>query len=762
MMAVQLQGLQRRSHRIRGLVQGVGFRPFVFRLATKHGLAGFVRNETDGVLIEVEGDPRLLDAFEGDLGTSAPPAARVQAVSSRPEVAIGEARFRVEKSLDAPRSAPLVSTDLATCQACLHETLGASDRHRGYAFTACSECGPRFTMIERPPYDRERTSMAEFPMCRACRAEYENPDDRRYHAEGTACPDCGPRVRLLAADGREETAADPISEAARRLRLGAIVAVKGLGGFHLACLAGHEEAVATLRRRKGRDEKPFAVMAANSAEARRLCDVSTEEESLLGSPQRPIVLLRRRPGAPIAAGVAPGNPLLGVMLPYTPLHHLLLREAGGEALVLTSANSSDLPIAQDEEEALRSLAGIADAFLSHARAIRTRSDDSVARIVDGDVLLLRRSRGYAPAPLPLPRSLDRATLALGGALKATFALGRGREAILSHHLGDLGAYEAYRGYAGSIEHYQKLFQFTPDVLVHDLHPDYASTVYAVERAGREGLQRVAVQHHHAHLASCMAENGLEGPVIGVTFDGTGYGTDGAVWGGEFLVGDCRAVRRAGHLEYVPMPGGEAAIREPWRMAAAYLAHSGESVESLRARVPERALEVVGRLLRRDLNSPRTSSCGRLFDGVASLLGVRDRVSYEGQAAIELEWLARGSAARGAYPVELAPSGDIRLAPVIQAILGDLRRNESRADIARRFHRTVAEIIRRSCLRLREETGLGRVALSGGVFMNEILLTETRAVLEGEKFDVYRHREIPPNDGGICFGQLAVAAAGGGD
>jgi hydrogenase maturation protein HypF len=723
----------------------VGFRPFAYRLALRHGLGGLVRNDDAGVYIEVEGDGAALDAFEAELRRAAPPAARIRDLASEAIPPVGNSSFSIDPSVLGKCPEPEVSPDLATCPDCLAETLGTRDRRRGYAFTSCSHCGPRFTMQGSVPYDRERTAMAEFPVCARCRAEYEDPEDRRHHAEGTACPSCGPRVQLLGIDTNV-----PIREAAGRLRLGRIVAVKGLGGFHLACLARDEEAVLTLRVRKGRDEKPFAVMVRDLAAARELCQISDAEETLLASPERPIVLLRRRPDAALAAAVAPGNPLLGVMLPYTPLHHLILRELDGASLVFTSGNRSDLPIAVDEAETLRGK--IADAILTHDRRIRSRSDDSVARVLAGAPLVLRRSRGYSPAPIALPFEVPKKILALGGALKSTFALGRGKDAILSHHLGDLEAYEAYRAYGASIEHYERLFQFRPELLVHDLHPDYPSTTYARARAR---VERLSVQHHHAHVASCMAENGLEGAVIGVAFDGSGYGSDGAIWGGEFLVGDYRSVRRAGHFEYVAMPGGEAAIREPWRMAAAYL---GDDLSPLRARIPRQSLDVVQQLLQRNVHTPRTSSCGRLFDGVASLLGIRDRVSYEGQAAIELEWLARTSDADGSYPLEIT-GGRIQTAPIISALLNEIRRGVRAADIARRFHRTIAEAIRMMCVALRDESGLDRVALSGGVFMNELLLNDVLAKLDG--FRVYRHRLVPPNDGGLALGQLAVAAAGGG-
>lgn len=739
-MPARLHAQTRRAIRVHGVVQGVGFRPFVHRLALRHGLHGFVRNETGAVAIEVEGDERSVDEFTSELELEAPAQARIQGIHSEPRPLGGGTDFTIQPSRIDPAAAPSIGPDLATCAECLRELRDPESRRHRHAFTNCTRCGPRFTIVQGTPYDRERTTMAPFRFCGPCRAEYEDPGDRRHHAEATACPACGPRLTGL-----------DLATALRKLREGGILAVKGLGGFHLACDAGNEEAVRELRRRKNRDEKPFALMVAGIEEARRLCEVSPEEAELLLGPEGPIVLLKRRAGAGVAASVAPGNPFLGLMLPYTPLHQLLME--GGRTLVMTSGNASDEPMVHRDADALRILGPVADGFLTHDREIHSRCDDSVVRVSAGRPLLLRRSRGYAPAPLHLPLACGTPTLALGGALKSVFALGRGPEAILSQHLGDLDLYEAYRAYVSTIEHYERLFHFTPGLIVHDLHPDYPSTRYALERGG---VRTLAVQHHHAHLASCMAEHGLVDPVIGVTFDGTGYGSDGTIWGGEFLIGDYRSFRRAAHLESIPMPGGEAAIREPWRMAAAALACAGADLSWLQGRIPERSLELVGRL-----KTPLTSSCGRLFDAVSSLLGIRDRVSYEGQAAIELEWLARESSASGRYPVELSPEGVVRIGPLIGGLLDDLRRGVDRADIARRFHSTIVGMIRQVCLRLREESGLDRVVLSGGVFMNEILLDGALEGLGRDGFRVYRHRLVPPNDGGLCLGQLAIAAAAGG-
>jgi len=754
--------LDRRSITVSGIVQGVGFRPFVYDLATRLGLHGFVRNRTGDVLIELEGESESLDGFLAELTTRPPPLARIEGVRWAPRSPMGDPRFRIEPS-EVDRAGPIfIAPDIATCDDCLRELLDPGDRRYRYPFLNCTNCGPRLSIIREAPYDRERTTMADFAMCPACRSEYEDPGDRRYHAQPIACPSCGPRLQVLDGRGRAIDADHPLACAVSALEQGRIVALKSLGGYHLACLAEDGRAVAELRRRKHRDEKPLAVMVRDLRAADDLCAVTAGERGLLASPRRPIVLLRRRPEDGLAEGVAPRNPFLGVMLPYTPLHRLLLDDLGGMPLVMTSGNRTDEPIAYDDGDARGRLAGIADLFLTNDRPIHLRCDDSVARMVAGAELPLRRSRGDAPSPLPLPVPCRRPTLALGGQLKATFALGRGRHAFLSHHIGDLEHYEAYRSYAEAIGHYEQLFAHRPELIVHDLHPDYASTRYA-SRFG-DSIPRLAVQHHHAHVASCMADNGLDEPVIGVAFDGTGFGTDGAIWGGEFLTGDYRAFRRAAHLRYVAMPGGDRAIREPWRMAAAYLIDAGRSDEPLRDRVPAAALATVRRAIERRLNAPPTSSMGRLFDGVAALAGVRDRASYEGQAAIELEGMASGSDADGAYPFEIDESdgGDsplrIDTRPLICGVVEGVRRGDDAATVGRKFHSTAVEIVARICSALRDRAGLSAVALSGGVFSNALLTGEVVDRLDRDGFRVYRHRRVPPGDGGLSLGQLAIAAA----
>jgi hydrogenase maturation protein HypF len=687
----------------------------------------------------------------------------VESISREPRPPRGEQRFRIEQSDPKSAGVIFVSPDVSTCAECAAELIDPHNRRFGYAFNNCTNCGPRLTIITGAPYDRSNTTMASFEMCAACRAEYEDPANRRFHAQPVACPACGPWLELLDNQGKRLETSKPLEDFLTRLRLGAIGALKGLGGFHLACDARNQAAVTELRCRKLRDEKPFAVMVRDIAAAKALCEVGTAEEELLGSPARPIVLLRKKSDCSVADGVAPGNPWLGVMLPYTPLHHLLLHAAGGLPLVMTSGNRSEEPIAYRDDEAVEKLAGIADLFLMHNRSIHLRCDDSVTRVIDGAEQPVRRSRGYAPRPIPLPFECPEVVLATGGQLKATFALGRGREAFLSHHLGDLDYYEAYCAFVRDVELYENLFAARPRVFIHDLHPDYATTRYALERAAKEGIRVLTAQHHHAHLASCMAEHGIADATIGVIFDGTGYGTDGTIWGGEFLLGDFVHFQRVAHLRYVGMPGGDQAIREPWRMAIAHLADAGIRQNSLGARLSRTQIETIERMLARRFRTPLTSSAGRLFDAVASIAGVADRVSYEGQAAIQLEWLASRSAPDNAYPVIIETLQEkgvkfvVDTRPLIAAVAQDARCAVDATIIARRFHSWFVEIIVQVCTRLRATTGIATVVLSGGVFLNTLLTTEVSARLRGDGFRVCRHRLVPPNDGGLSLGQLAIAA-----
>jgi hydrogenase maturation protein HypF len=629
--------MERRAITVEGIVQGVGFRPFVYALALQLELRGFVKNQSGRVLIEAEGTSAALDRFTRELREKSPPLARIDALSCESQEALrDEDRFRIEPSDHYAGTPIFISPDVATCDACLVELFDPSDRHYQYPFLNCTNCGPRLTIIRGAPYDRVRTTLASFPMCPACAAEYNDPGDRRFHAQPAACPACGPRLSVCQASGEPIETDDPLAFFVDALRRGRIGALKGLGGFHLACDGAAENVVGELRRRKHRDEKPFAVMVPDLETAERFCEIDEPERELLLSPRRPIVLLKKRTDSlagSICESVAARNPRLGVMLPYSPLHHLLLAEFSGGALVMTSGNRSDEPIAYEDADAFERLGEIADIFLVHNRPIHVRCDDSVTRIVDSLESPVRRSRGYAPQPVPLPLACPRPILAVGGQLKGVFGLGRGRQAFLSHHLGDLDHWEAYRGFVRDVALYEELFAVTPQLIVHDLHPDYASTNCARERAAADEIPLLAVQHHHAHVASCMAEHGLDEPVIGVSFDGTGYGTDRAIWGGEFLVADYRNFRRAAHLRYVGLPGGDSAVREPWRMAAAHLLDAGSSWDGLVGRVDRAKLRTIATMLERRVNTPLTSSAGRLFDAVASLAGVRDTVSYEGQAPI---------------------------------------------------------------------------------------------------------------------------------
>ncbi len=767
-----------------GIVQGVGFRPFVYSLATGLGLDGLVGNDTDGVFAEVEGPAGAVSEFLARLERQAPPLARIERVTTRAMSPNGFSGFIIAPSDGSGPRRTLVSADSAPCADCLAEFDDPSDRRFRYPFINCTNCGPRFTIVQDVPYDRAMTTMSVFAMCQRCAAEYHDPGDRRFHAQPVCCPACGPRLRLLDAAGvplssveADSSDADGavLAAAAGLLRDGRVLADKGLGGYHLAVDAGNEAAAAKLRARKHREDKPFAVMVPGLAAAGQICELDDTAEALLTSGRRPIVLLPRRglargaPPSPVAPSVAPGNRQLGVMLPYTPLHYLLLR-AVARPLVLTSGNVSDEPISYTDADALERLGRIADAFLVHDRAIQVRTDDSVLRSFRGRPALVRRSRGYAPEPLPAPVRFARPVLACGAELKNTFCLGSEDRAVLSHHIGDLENAETLRSFTEGIEHFMRLFGIEPQVVAHDLHPEYLSAKYALDLADSGGLDLVGVQHHHAHIASCLADNEVAGPVIGAAFDGTGYGTDGTIWGGEFLIADLVSFRRAGYLAPVPMPGGTAAIRQPWRMAAAYLDAAYPDGPPAGLAVAERAgrrwADVLA-IARAGLNSPPTSSAGRLFDAVAAILGVRDSISYEGQAAIELEQLA-DPAEPGAYRAGLSQPGApdreaepplvVAGADLIRAVCADLSAGVARPVIAARFHHGVAAAVEDVCAALRRQTGLGTVALSGGVFQNLLLLDEVTARLERQGLEVLVHSRVPCNDGGISLGQAVIAAA----
>ena len=767
--AMKASTRERRGVTVRGIVQGVGFRPFVYALARRHGLSGTVRNNAEGVRIEVEGAPEELGRFVRALEEDPPPLAMVESVIWQPLATLGDVEFRIEESREGLRRQALVSPDVATCDDCLDELLDPTDRRYRYPFTNCTNCGPRFTITRSVPYDRATTTMSGFTMCHDCRREYEDPANRRFHAQPNACPVCGPRVRLLDRFGHELHAKpeDPIARAARVLRGRAIVAIKGLGGYHLACDPFDEKAVRTLRGRKVRQDKPFALMAGDLAQVREICRVSPEEEVLLTSPARPIVLLECRKNSGVAEEVAPRQKTLGVMLAYTPLHHLLLRDTG-IPLVMTSGNNSDEPIAYRDEEALDQLCEIADYFLVHDREIHMRCDDTVIRTAGGRPYPLRRSRGYAPAPLRLAADFAGHTLACGGELKNTFCLARDRHAFMSHHIGDMENYETLRSFGEGIEHYCKLFDVSPELVAYDLHPEYLSTKYARELE-EAGLTGIGVQHHHAHIAGCLADNErpAEERVIGVALDGTGYGTDGAVWGGEFFEGSLEEgfVRRA-HLEYAPLPGGTAAIRQPWRMALAQLITLYGEEETLKLplaavrQAGERNVRLIARLVERNLNTPPTSSAGRIFDAVAALVGVPGsaRTTYEGQAAIELE-LAANDPTNQAYPFRLRPENEgwiVETREIIRGVVDEILAGTTPGEISSRFHRTMAEVVVTGCEEVREAGGTTAVALSGGTFQNTLLLEQVVGFLEERGFEVYRHRRVPANDGGLALGQAILA------
>jgi hydrogenase maturation protein HypF len=753
--------LVRTAVRVEGIVQGVGFRPFVYSLATGLGLRGFVGNDTDGVFAEVEGTQEDISVFLDKLERDAPPLARIERVTATPMRPENTAEFVIVASEQEGPHRTLISADTATCADCLRELADPADRRFGYPFINCTNCGPRFTIIRDVPYDRPFTTMAQFTMCEPCAAEYHDPADRRFHAQPTCCPACGPKLTLIPDDSEGDDsegdgADDPIGKAAALLRTGHVLAIKGLGGYHLAVDATNERAAATLRARKHREDKPFALLVADLITARNMVDVDDTAEKLLTSPARPIVLLPRNDNADVAHAVAPGNRQLGIMLPYTPLHHLLIR-AVNKPMVLTSGNLSDEPIAYRDADALARLRDIADAFLGHDRAIHIRTDDSVARVFHGKPTLQRRSRGYVPEPITVNSRFPRPVLAVGAELKNTFCLAKDRHAFLSHHVGDLENAETLRSFTEGIEHFRRLFDVHPQVVAYDMHPEYLSTKYALEQ---EGVRLQEVQHHHAHIASCLADNGEAGPVIGVAFDGTGYGTDGTIWGGEFLIADLATAERAGHLKPVPMPGGAAAIRQPWRMTAAYLDAAYPDTGDLDvARRNEKNWPLVQAMARKRINSPLTSSAGRLFDAVAALLGVCDTISYEGQAAIELEQLAAPGevgwyrAGLEHHRVFCITGSDLVRAAAEQAAAG-VRREV----VAARFHNGVAAAIDAGCRLARERSGLGTVALSGGVFQNWLLLHATVRLLETSGFRVLTHARVPGNDGGISLGQAVVAGA----
>jgi hydrogenase maturation protein HypF len=752
---------------IQGAVQGVGFRPFVYRLAIELGLAGWVINDTRGVFIEVEGPAANVECFLQRLPGETPPRAIVQSIRSEWLPPAGYERFEIRHSDGAGPRTVLVLPDIATCDDCKREIFDPADRRRNYPFTNCTNCGPRFSIIRALPYDRPNTTMTGFVMCPECRREYEEPLDRRFHAQPNACRLCGPVVWCV--DGArgadhegaklgEGTKREGVLCAAEILRAGKILALKGLGGFHLVVDARDEHAVARLRERKRRGDKPFAVMAPDLEWVREHCEVTPEAESLLQSAEAPVVLLPKTGDAGVAVGVAPGNPTLGVMLPYTPLHHLLMRELGFP-VVATSGNLTDEPICIANGEAMERLGHIADAFLLHDRPIERHVDDSVAWIVAGAPRLLRRARGYAPLPVLLPRDAP-TILAVGAHLKNTVALSVGRQAFISQHIGDLETPEALGAFERVIVDFLRLYEAQPVAVAHDLHPDYLSTQFAAQLAAKSRLPLIGVQHHHAHLAACLAENDVEGPALGITWDGTGLGTDGTIWGGEFLLGDAAGYERVAQLRPFRLPGGDAAVHEPRRVALALLWELYDEPWKMTDLGPVDAFgpserRLIFQMLDRNVHAPVTTSMGRLFDAVAALAGLQQEVDYEGQAAMHLEFAADPSETAG-YPLDVLAGSPIILdwEPLVRAVIDDMRRKTPVGTISARFHNALIDAL----VSVAGQIGAERVALTGGCFQNRLLTERAAERLSAAGHRVILHRQVPPNDGGVALGQVAVAAA----
>lgn len=753
---------KRRRYIFYGIVQGVGFRPYLFRMASKHGLGGFVRNTPEGVVLEVEGSRESLAGFFEDVMSNLPPAADVTHVDAQELKSVGEGSFRIIDSDQEGEKEVIISPDIAICDECLRELEDPHDRRYAYPFINCTNCGPRLTIIRDVPYDRPNTSMSCFPLCRDCLAEYMDPANRRFHAEPNACAVCGPRLWLADGEGREMVnfQGDPIGGAVEKLREGYCVAIKGLGGFHLAVDATSEEAVQRLRFRKNREEKPFAIMVRDLEMAMEVARLTDADKEALLSPRRPIVLCGKKSVSVVAPSVAPGVPDLGIMLPYTPLHHLLLRRIG-IPLVMTSGNRVDEPICVGNREAITRLRNIADYFLFHNRDIIVRCDDSVEAYAGSSRILIRRSRGWAPKPIVLQRSLPR-VLALGGHLKSTLCILKGNKAYISPHIGDLETPEARDFFVENIRLMERIAGCFPEYVVCDLHPGYWTTRLSAELPCKEVFP---VQHHHAHIVSAMAENGIFDTVLGLAMDGTGYGADGTVWGGEFLVADCVGYKRIGHISSFSLPGAERAVREPWRCALGVLHRSFEHgwqnvVKRLNLVDSEVNLNVFARMMEGGFNTPETTSLGRLFDAVAAIAGIRRTISFEGQAAMELQNLVRAGVAKR-YPYRIVDPGDRKILdvyPLVQALTEDIVMGEDPSIVVSAFHFTLVEAFVSMVKVLRDVTGISRVVLSGGCFQNKVLLEGTKEALERFYFEVYTNREVPVNDGGISFGQAVVGAS----
>jgi hydrogenase maturation protein HypF len=743
---------------IQGIVQGVGFRPFVYQQAKAGKLTGYVTNTSQGVELEIEGESEAIENFLLTLQNNPPPLAHITGLQVAPLPLAHEPQFSILQSIIQEERSALISPDIATCPDCLRELKDPTDRRYQYPFINCTNCGPRYTIIQDIPYDRSKTTMAAFIMCAECSEEYHSPLSRRFHAQPNACPQCGPQVFLHNELGLLVNVPDPILETARLLKRGRIGAIKGLGGFHLAVDATNQEAVLRLRARKHREEKPLALMSRDLEGISTYAQVGDEEKVVLESKERPIVLLSKKLPNFIAPSVAPGNQYFGVMLPYTPVHHLLF-DHDFPALVMTSGNLSEEPICLENEEAFRRLKGIADFFLVHNREIYLRSDDSIVQKVSGRLRQMRRSRGFVPIPIFLEEPVS-PILACGAELKNTICLTKDNRAFLSQHIGDLENLETLDFFKLTVNHLKQILQIEPEIIAYDLHPDYLSTRYALEQ---KGIRTIGIQHHFAHMVGCMAEHGLHEKVIGLSLDGTGYGLDGRIWGGEILVGDLSSFERKGHFAYLPMPGGAKAIKEPWRMAVSYLYQAyGEDLWAqplpFLKSLERSKVETLLQMIRQGINSPLTSSCGRLFDGVAALIGLKETVAFEGQAAMELEMI-QGLETVSSYPWEIIEENGVHIIQspaIINGVVEDVIKGNSRERISRRFHLTLMEVLTQVCKTVRDESGTGKVVLGGGVFQNRTLLAGMEERLQGEGFQVYSKALVPSNDGGIALGQ-AVAA-----
>ncbi|MBD3182911.1 carbamoyltransferase HypF [Candidatus Poribacteria bacterium] len=744
---------------IKGIVQGVGFRPFIYNLARSHKLNGWVLNSTDGVYIEAEGEKEVLGDFTQQIQRKAPPLASIDSVDVEYLPLENYRDFVIKPSSGDKDKYIKISPDVCTCKDCLSELFDPKDRRYRYPFLNCTNCGPRFTIIQDIPYDRPKTTMRDFKMCPDCQAEYEDPVNRRFHAQPNACPVCGPSVKLFDLKGPVKCD-EPIMKAVKLLKEGNVIAVKGLGGFHLACDPENDEAVKLMRERKHRTHKPFAIMAKDLDTVKSYCLVTEEEKELLQSYRRPIVLLEKLPQCNISSLVAPNNNYLGVMLPYTPLHYLLLDDQLS-ALVMTSGNISEEPLAVDNQEALDRLSGLADYFLLHNRDIYMRCDDSVAKVERNQAVMIRRSRGYAPYPVDLDFSMKQ-ILACGPELKNTFCLTKDNHAFISHHIGDLQNEEAFSYYRNAVQHYKNMFRIHPEAIAYDLHPDYLSTKYALSH---EDIKLIGIQHHHAHIASCMAENGIKEKVIGVSCDGTGYGSDGKIWGCEFMTADFADFQRHAHLKYIHLPGGDKAAKEPYRMALSYLYQAfGQDFDKIDTpllhRLEDKKIDLIKQIIQKDINSPMTSSCGRLFDAVSSLIGIRDAITYEAQAAIELEMIASPDVSQSyIYNIENADDCfNINVSGMIREIIHDLNQNLSKGMISAKFHNTLANFITETCKFIGQNWNneSDKVVLSGGTFQNRYLTNKLYNQLKKQGFKVYTQKRVPTNDGGISLGQAVIA------